>query len=418
MTDKEILYPLASEYAEIAALPVHKETSDNWGRLNALKSARPTIIIDQIPWGEMNDDGSLTCLCQDKFARSLEWTLRTELYKWKRFRADMVIKPFIRIGKAVSDSGVGLGTVIGDEPGHSGAQTHVYADQLPAIYKSDGTYDEEASLSKLHYHEIKAYPDADKRNLEQAEELLSGLIPVRLAGVGFWHALWDRITFWRGAETALYSLYDEPEHVHALMARLVAIENDYVDKLEAAGALDGGEGVICHCMETYTDEQRWYDIDPDHIRPRDMWVSGAAQIFSEVSPAMHDEFEIEFMKPLYERFGWVNYGCCEPLHNKIDIIRKIKTVRAISVSPWADVDAAADAMGSDYLMARKPNPSYVRDRYPDVDSVRAEIRRTLDACRRNGTNVEFILKDITTVGGRPQCLTEWYDLVKAEIENY
>lgn len=133
---------------------------------------------------------------------------------------------------------------------------------------------------------------------------------------------------------------------------------------------------------------------------------------------MHDEFEIEFMKPLYERFGWVNYGCCEPLHNKIDLIRKIKTVRAISTSPWADVYASADAMGGDYVMARKPNPSYVRDRCPDIDSVRSETRHTLDACRKNGTNVVFILKDITTVGNRPQCLTEWYELVKSEIESY
>ena len=72
---------------------------------------------------------------------------------------------------------------------------------------------------------------------------------------------------------------------------------------------------------------------------------------------MHDEFEIEYMKPLYERFGWVNYGCCEPLHNKIDIIRKIKNVRAISTSPWADVYKTAEAMHGDYLMARKPNPA-------------------------------------------------------------
>lgn len=133
---------------------------------------------------------------------------------------------------------------------------------------------------------------------------------------------------------------------------------------------------------------------------------------------MHDEFEIEYMKPLYERFGWVNYGCCEPLHNKIDIIRKIRNVRAISTSPWADVNKTAEAMQGDYLMARKPNPAYVASGYVSTDAVKREIRETLKACRDNNTNVEFILKDITAVNRRPECLTEWYELVKVEVESF
>ena len=75
-----------------------------------------------------------------------------------------------------------------------------------------------------------------------------------------------------------------------------------------------------------------------------------------MSPAMHEEFEIEYMKPVYERFGLINYGCCEPLDRKIDMIRKVGNVRKISVSPWADQQRAAMNMGSDYIFLRKPNP--------------------------------------------------------------
>lgn len=46
-----------------------------------------------------------------------------------------------------------------------------------------------------------------------------------------------------------------------------------------------------------------------------------------------------------------------------------------------------------------------------------EIRRTLRACRQNGTPVAFVLKDITTVRGRVDCLTEWVEIARAEIEN-
>ncbi len=68
-------------------------------------------------------------------------------------------------------------------------------------------------------------------------------------------------------------------------------------------------------------------------------------------------------------------------------------------------------------MLRKPNPAYLRSGYPDVDAVKKEIRGTLAACRRSGTPVAFVLKDLTTVGSRAEGLGEWVKLVQAEIEN-
>ena len=407
-TDREILRELAYAYAQAADLPMQKATARNWAQLNSLKPARPTIIIEQIPWHEMNVNDELTCLCRDPFNRTMESSLRTMLYKWRHFKCDMVIPPFFMLPKVVHDSGIGVNSVIADETGREGAQTHLYTDQLP----------NEAAVDSLHNHIITYDKAETEKNVGLAEEMFGDILPVKACGSLLWLALWDRIVFWRGAENVLYSLIDEPELLHKLMKKLVDIEMDLIDQMEAQNLLYAGPGAVCHCMETYLDEPYQPDFDPEHIRACDCWVSGAAQIFSEVSPAMHDEFEIEYMKPVYERFGWVNYGCCEPLHNKIDIIRKIKNVRAISTSPWSDVNKAAEAMHGDFLMARKPNPSYVASGYVSIDAVRDEIRATLRACRDNNTNVEFILKDITTVNSRPECLTEWYELVKSEIENF
>lgn len=49
--DREILRTLASELAEIAALPVHKEKARLWEKLNDLESERPMvwININEIP---------------------------------------------------------------------------------------------------------------------------------------------------------------------------------------------------------------------------------------------------------------------------------------------------------------------------------------------------------------------------------
>ena len=75
-------------------------------------------------------------------------------------------------------------------------------------------------------------------------------------------------------------------------------------------------------------------------------------------------------------------------------------------------------MGHDYAMARKPNPAFVASGYVDEVSVKNEIVETLKACNKNNTPVVFVLKDITTVNNNPECLTRWYEIVKAEIENF
>ena len=408
MNERETVRDLAKQYAEIAFSDETKEKAANWGRLNALDAnARPPVILDQLPWHEFAGAEDLACVCRDPFLRGIENYFRSELFRVKHFGADLVLPPYYPLGKVYTDTGYGISTVTQDESGHAGAQTHLYVDQLP----------DKASLSKLKNRVITARPEETARQKAAVEEVIGDLIEVRPTGAMIWAAVWDRITFWKGAESCLYAVIDEPEFVHKLMKRVVEIEMDAVDQLEAQNLLAAGPGTKCHCVETYVDEDRYRAIDQNRIRTQDCWISGAAQIFSEISPAMHDEFEIEYMKPLYDRFGWVNYGCCEPLDRKIGIIRKMKTVRSISASPWTKVERQAEAMGGDFVMLRKPNPAYVRSGTPDAEPMRREIRETLRACRRSGTPVAFVLKDITTVNRRVECLTEWVALARAEIES-
>ena len=408
MNERDLVRDLAREYAGYAFSDDAKKNAANWGRLLALDAkARPAIILDQLPWNEFKDLPELQCVCEDPLCREVEGYFRAELFRMRHFAADLVPAPYYPLAKICSDTGCGMNTQTQDETGHEGAQTHLYKDQLP----------DEASLSRLKTPVIVADHEATARKKAMVEGIIGDIIEVRPTGRMIWAALWDRITFWKGAEPVLYALADEPEFLHMLMKRMVEIEMATIDQLEAQNLLAAGPGTKCHCVETYVDEDRYRAIDQNHIRAKDCWISGAAQIFSEVSPAMHDEFEIEYMKPIYERFGWVNYGCCEPLDRKIDIIRKISTVRSISASPWTNVDRQAEAMGGDYAMMRKPNPAFVASGYPDRDAMTEEIKRTLRACRRSGTPVAFILKDITTVNRRVDCLTEWVDIARSVIDS-
>ena len=136
-----------------------------------------------------------------------------------------------------------------------------------------------------------------------------------------------------------------------------------------------------------------------------------------VSPEMRDEFELPYMKRIFDRCGLSYYGCCEPLHDSIDDLRKrFPNLRRISITPWANPDVAADRMGSDYVYSYKPNPAYVARGVVEMEAARAEIERVVEACNRNHAPLEFVLKDISTVNGRPEVLTEWIDMVNDVID--
>ena len=159
------------------------------------------------------------------------------------------------------------------------------------------------------------------------------------------------------------------------------------------------------------------EFDGESVKRSQIWGRGMAQIFASVSKEMHEEFDIEYMKKIMEPFGLVYYGCCEPLDRKIDIVEKIPHLRKISVTPWADVDVAAEAIGNRYVLANKPNPSSVAVSL-DEDALRAEIGRTLKACKRNGCSCDIVLKDISSAGHDVRNLIRWEQIVMEMVQGY
>jgi hypothetical protein len=130
-------------------------------------------------------------------------------------------------------------------------------------------------------------------------------------------------------------------------------------------------------------------------------------MFATVSPAMFEEYEIDYMIPIFERFGLVYYGCCDPLDGKMNEVRKIPHLRKISMSPWTNQERGAAEIGKDYVFSRKPNPAYLASTRFDEDLIRSDLLATKEICRKNGCPLEFILKDLSTVGRDPQRIWRW-----------
>mgnify|MGYP006868123083 CR=1 FL=1 len=104
--------------------------------------------------------------------------------------------------------------------------------------------------------------------------------------------------------------------------------------------------------------------------------------------------------------------------NKIDILRQIPHLRKISISPWANIDIAAEAVSGDYVIAAKASPSKLAVTNLDESSIRDELRHIINACRHNNCNFDIALKDITTVCGRPQNLFRWEQIASEVVREF
>lgn len=408
--DVKILHELGKKVAEAASLDVNAETIAMWKQLNALKPVRPLIMLDQLPWNELNDTGELTLHCADDFLRSIECDLRQRLYKFNHFRGDMVTHNCVEVPKLVHIQPVlrPVERTIATDSANS-VVAHEYTDVIP---------DEEA-LDRIPMPVVTVDEAGDRKRLEIVGGIFDGILTPRLVGptwnYSMYGGMWDQITTLRGAEKVLYDVIDRPEFSRKVIAKFVKIASSVVDQYEALGLFDVGAPLV-HCTGAYTDELPSKQYDGKNAKARDVWIFGLAQIFSTVSPDMHDEFEIKPMKPLLERFGLVYYGCCDPMDRKIDIVRKIKNVRKISMSPWADAERGASQMTGDFVFSAKPNPAFVAMDHFDEALVRKELKHIVATCRKYKTPCELIFKDISTVKYQPQRLTIWEQIAK-EVAN-
>ena len=244
---------------------------------------------------------------------------------------------------------------------------------------------------------------------EKAHAIFDGILEVRMRGWATMFAPWDLIVQWRGAEALLLDLADRPAFMHGIISRVTEAQLSMLDQLEEKGLLASGQRLI-HCTGAYADELPAAGYDPERPRAKDLWTCGMAQIFSSVSPAMHQAFDLDYAERWYSRFGLVYYGCCEPLDTKLGLVRKIPHLRKISMSPWVDVERGAEQIGGDFVFSRKPSPALLAGDTWSAEAVERDLRETLVACRRHGCPVEFILKDISTVRYAPQRLWEWAEI--------
>ncbi len=410
-----VLRELAVRYAEIAADPANRERREQWRRLNDMESSRPLVWMNEICWNEMNVDDELTLRTCGEVSRRIETQLRRTLYQWKHMPGDMVVEPIFPAPYILRNSGFGIeveADVLETEKDREIASRH---------FHNQFACDED--IAKIRDPVIEVDRERTREFHQFYSRVFEGILPAETRGcTGFWFAPWDDIVFWMNADNVLLGLADRPDFMHALVDRLCTA---YLAGLRQFQALDllarndtnvrigsGGYGYTRNLPGR--GETQGGETQGGEARPLEMWGSATAQIFGSVSPTMHREFGLEHEKRWLENFGLAYYGCCEPLHNKISILESLPNLRKLSISPWADVPAAAELMRGRYVMSLKPSPAALAWQRFDGETVREELATKLKAAR--GCNVEIILKDISTVRHDPARLWEWARIARETIE--
>ncbi len=401
---RDILRDLARQYIEIASLPIQQERRDLWTAHNSLKPTRVPILATFGMWNvwcrELWNEKALKCM--DPILRSCELELRMKLFQHE-VGDDSIVEPWLRV-KAVSEREYGNYWGVKEENIPSGVEGGAWMFRPPVNEWSD--------MAKLSPppHRFREKETAEK--FQRIQETIGDIVPVALdrspAAMGFRGDISTNLARLRGLEQIMIDMYECPDD----LKKMLAFMRDGVISNIRAGEAAGDITLLSHQNQCHTYGGGLEGSRPDSgpRKLKQIWGYFAAQEFTLISPAMHEEFMLNYQLPIMNQYGLTAYGCCEDLTKKIDMLRKVPNLRIIAVAPLADVAKCAEQIRGDYVFSWRPNPTDMVCCGYDEGRVRKIIREGLTAAK--GCHVHIHLKDVETLEGDYDRLKRWVRVVR------
>ena len=408
--DLDILRRLAARKAEIAEDPVNLERKELWYRHDAGTGGRPMVLAEV---GGIRDKvhplPESILECEEPWARAIERGLQVEIYQFEVLQDDHVVEPYVNTPWRVQVSDYGVQAVVH----HAQDYDHLGARRWDPPIRNLGE-----DLEKLHPRTYSVDREATFAEKARLEKVFGGVLPVRIRG-GFWWTMgmtWPAIDL-IGLDNLMLYMFDDPEGLHRLMTFLRDDHFEFAAWLEREGLLTlnnendyTGSGSMGYTRDLPQADRG----EGDPVRMKDQWVLVESQETVGVGPDQFEEFIFPYQLSLAERFGKCYYGCCEPVHSRWHVLKRIPNLARVSVSPWADETFMAQELGSEIVYSRKPAPAMISTERFDEDAIRADIRHTLtvaEACR-----VEIAMKDVHTLKDQPERLPRWVQIVREAID--
>ena len=399
---------MARKYMEYAQSPEMESRRRAWSSHHALHFTRPLIYIRAIPFEEFLTEKQLKCT--DPVCRALELHFLQTEYRSK-VADDYITEPFYTISACIKTPELGpwgLPAELGERSMAHGA----------AAYHASILEEEDIEKVVSLPHEIDE--EATRRKAAPYEELVGDILPIFIDREGVLSVMWQNdistpLAKLRGLEQLMWDMYDSPEWLHSLVGRMQKMILKNMDETEKAG--DYSLADQRNQAMPYVDGLERPNPAVYGVKPSQMWGYMAAQEFTIVGPDLFKEFMFDYQKPILERYALSAYGCCEDLTNKIELVKTLKNLRRIAVSPFADLRKCAEQIGPDYILSWRPNPSSMVSFGVDEDMVRKYLRDGFEILDANHCKFDITLKDVETVSGDATAIIRWTDIVREEIDS-
>ena len=404
---RTILRDLAARYLEICSSARNINARELWRKHNSLDPGRPLVICSAFFTSTIEDEIKplLPPPAVPALYRDLEYWLQSRIWAsaigddnvyepWYYMPADLRPTPPgywgipLREERNVSSHGVRYFPVISsvEDLGRLEATPHeVIHEETVEIRR---VRDAIGDILPVHSARNTAYPMWFGTDLSMAAGAMVGL------------------------EQLMLMMYDNPALLHRLMEFMRDGVLNNIRQGEQAGSWSTADSNN-YSLPRYVNNLPDPEPETYGAKLSDLWFFTHAQEFESTSPAQFEEYLLQYQMPIMECFGLVNYGCCETLNNKIDLLKTVSNLRRIAMGPLSNLREGCEQIGRDYVVSWRPNPAMVSVGFDAVE-VRRIIRQGLADSR--GCNVEIMLKEILTIGGDASRLFKWSEVAVQEAE--
>lgn len=392
---------LAAEVMELAQSAEYEARRRRWRDVNERRrpDRAPVWCRPAGVWREILPPEALECC--NSLCRRVEYAMRQHLYKhW--VGDDHIVEPSWAVAARWDCSNEhtwGLPTGVSVGSTEDGGFRYRHPLESPDEY------------DKIVVPQFSYNRSATENAAERMQHLLGKTMPVRIVGSPpLGPQLGTYLEQLRGMGPMMEDLAMRPELVHRAMAKLTEGVLSSLRAAEDAGVLTPNHHEPMFCS------------DPVNVPPEDgppglqnLWTAANSQEFDLVSPAMQEEFLLSYQKVLFQQFGAVQYGCCENLTGKIDLVLRIPNLRIFVCSFWTDLEKVIEHCGGNYTIMWRQSAAQVT--LPDdLTEHRQHLEMGLE--RLQGYHYQVVLRELETLRGRPERLRDWAEMAIAMAERY
>ena len=409
MREKDIqrLRELAKHQLDLANSPKNLECVALWKRHNAFCGEKPPIHIETDSF--FNECITPRLVCEDPFARQLEFELIQSFINHEEFDDDKPIAPYFQLpydfwfhpfGYEIKED-----VELRSDGTEMGRKLHSILEDLE---------DEADKLDRPSDYGIDV--DGTLKKQERIQDIFGDILDVRLVWNSFYVAPTYHVLSLMGMENMLINMFDYPELFADVMDRLADHFIAHFKEMEQLGVLRQNHGFERLFQGSYC---FWEEDEIEGpVRTNDMWLFMDSQETLGISPSMFHDLIMPSYRKIAEQFARLSYGCCEPVCRFWDDIRTLPNLKKVSVSAWCDENYMAEQLrGKPVIYHRKPDATFLGVEAPlDEEGFRQHIEKTIKTA--HGCHLEITQRDVYLINKDVNRVHRYVQIIREAIDKY